>query len=594
VRALPTATLSGAATVCAGTAATLPLHLTGLAPWTVSYAANGQPAATLTVTTTDLTAEGNYPLVVRPSATTTYTLTAVADANCTGATPTGSATVSVNTVPVLTVPTVPVAATQAGQRGALVSFAATATGSTPAPTISYSAVVKGMATTITSPYLFPVGSTIVTATATNDCGTTSQTFTVTVQNPTLVNVLYQNADYLAGDNAIRPNLQLVNATAAAIPYRELTVRYWLTAEDFTAVQAAIDYAQLGNSGVKARYVALAEPAQGALGYVEYSFTAAGSLGAGANSGVIQSRIYKQDYSLFDETNDYSYGTNRSFANTGRLTVYRNGVLVGGIEPVLVPAVLQLQATSQNLLLVPYTNTLSVLAQVRNVGNVAVPYQDLTVRYWFTPDGAGTLKAAVDYAKLGNGNVSVTFGQAGTETYAELRFAAGLGSLAPLSATGPVQYRLYKSNWSFFTQTNDYSYRATGLLPAENPRITIYQQGQLVYGQEPAGALGAKASALRLAEPEATNSLTQEAVFEAFPNPFADRTALHFRTEGSGPARLTLYNALGQVVKTLFDGATQPGQDYGVTLEATGLAPGVYLAQLQADGKTRTVRLVIAN
>lgn len=56
-----------------------------------------------------------------------------------------------------------------GVCGANVSFAATATGTS--PTITYSPA---------SGSLFPVGTTTVTATATNDCGTASCTFTVTV------------------------------------------------------------------------------------------------------------------------------------------------------------------------------------------------------------------------------------------------------------------------------------------------------------------------------------------------------------------------------------------------------------------------------
>ncbi|SEP64997.1 HYR-like domain-containing protein [Flavobacterium urocaniciphilum] len=62
--------------------------------------------------------------------------------------------------------------------GKLVSFQATATGTS--PTISY----KIGTITITSPYLFPKGTSSVTATATNSCGSSNCVFTVTVNDTT--------------------------------------------------------------------------------------------------------------------------------------------------------------------------------------------------------------------------------------------------------------------------------------------------------------------------------------------------------------------------------------------------------------------------
>ncbi|RZK89909.1 MAG: hypothetical protein EOO62_35835, partial [Hymenobacter sp.] len=382
---------------------------------------------------------------------------------------------SVCTAPVLTVPTVPVATAQAGLNGASVAFAATATGST--PVLTYSVAQQGVATPITSPYVFAVGTTLVTATATTSCGTASQTFAVTVQSPSVVTVLHQNADYLPNDDTVRPNLDLVNNSAEAIPYQELTVRYWLTAEDFAPILTSVDYAQLGTSDVKMRYVPLAQPVQGAFGYVEYSFTSANSLPAGGRSGQIRSRIYKQTYTRFNQSDDYSYSLSRAYAPNDHLTVYRKGVLIGGVEPAPVPAVTSLQVVSKTRTTVLSTNTISTYVQLQNVGNQPVPYQDLAVRYWFTPEGEATLNYSVDYAVLGSRNAQITFGKAGTETYAELRFNPDLGSLAPLSTTGNVEYRITKGDWSFFDQSNDFSYRPFSLDFTPNDHMTVYQRGQ---------------------------------------------------------------------------------------------------------------------
>lgn len=84
--------------------------------------------------------------------------------------------------PVITAPADILVANDAGQCGANVSFAATSTG-TPAPTMTYSHP---------SGSSFPVGTTEVTATATNPCGSSSATFLVTVEDQEAPVVLTQN------------------------------------------------------------------------------------------------------------------------------------------------------------------------------------------------------------------------------------------------------------------------------------------------------------------------------------------------------------------------------------------------------------------
>jgi hypothetical protein len=45
------------------------------------------------------------------------------------------------------------------------------------------------------------------------------------------------------------------------------------------------------------------------------------------------RMNKSDWQNFNEANDYSYdGTKTSFADWNKVTLYRNGTLVWGVEP----------------------------------------------------------------------------------------------------------------------------------------------------------------------------------------------------------------------------------------------------------------------
>lgn len=60
-------------------------------------------------------------------------------------------------------------------------------------------------------------------------------------------------------------------------------------------------------------------------------------------------------------------------------------------------------------------------------------------------------------------------------------------------------------------------------------------------------------------------------------------------------RLTLYNALGQKVRTLYRGTPPAGEVQTTRLSSrqlSELASGVYFPRLPADGRTRTQRLTV--
>lgn len=92
----PTTTLSASQTVCQGSPATLTVNLTGSQPWNITW--------------TDGTANNNinginsspFTFTVTPSAQTTYSITAVNDANCPGTVFTGLPVVSLTPIPTAT------------------------------------------------------------------------------------------------------------------------------------------------------------------------------------------------------------------------------------------------------------------------------------------------------------------------------------------------------------------------------------------------------------------------------------------------------------------------------------------------------------
>jgi hypothetical protein len=76
-----------------------------------------------------------------------------------------------------------------------------------------------------------------------------------------------------------------------------------------------------------------------------------------------------------------------------------------------------------------------------------------------------------------------------------------------------------------------------------------------------------------------------------PNPFNPSTLVRWSLAQAGPARLELFNLKGERVRVLADGLQERGPHL-LTLEAGGLASGIYLLRLEAEGQSAVQRLVL--
>jgi hypothetical protein len=161
------------------------------------------------------------------------------------------------------------------------------------------------------------------------------TFTPT-SGPTTLRLQYRAADTTVGDNQIKPHFNIVNPGTTAVPLSELKIRYWYTREGTAGQNFWCDYSAINGScsNVTGTFVQVSPARSGADFYLEVGFTAAaGSIAAGGQSGEIQTRFAKTDWSNYTETGDYSFDpTKTAFADWTRVTLYRNGVLVWGAEP----------------------------------------------------------------------------------------------------------------------------------------------------------------------------------------------------------------------------------------------------------------------
>jgi hypothetical protein len=132
---------------------------------------------------------------------------------------------------------------------------------------------------------------------------------------------------------------------------------------------------------------------------------------------------------------------------------------------------------------PITNQLMPEIEVVNTGKTQIDLAGVTLRYYFTADGNSDLKYTCYYVAAGCNTITASFVKTGghdADTYLQLQLS---GTLAPGATTGMIQQRITHANYSNMDQANDYSYGPSMMTQAWS-HITAYQDGHLIWGQEP--------------------------------------------------------------------------------------------------------------
>ncbi len=134
------------------------------------------------------------------------------------------------------------------------------------------------------------------------------------------------------------------------------------------------------------------------------------------------------------------------------------------------------------------DNLAPAINIVNTGKATVKLNDLTIRYYFTRDNETSLKFYCDYADMGCERVTGHFVDLNPTTsdadcYLEVGFNTH-DSLYPGAKTGEVLLRINRVNWSDFDQTNDYSFDATKRSFRDWSQVTLYQNGNLIWGVPP--------------------------------------------------------------------------------------------------------------
>ncbi|MHA6530035.1 X2-like carbohydrate binding domain-containing protein [Paenibacillus sp. BAC0078] len=124
----------------------------------------------------------------------------------------------------------------------------------------------------------------------------------------------------------------------------------------------------------------------------------------------------------------------------------------------------------------------------NTGTSSISLSDVKIRYYYTIDGEQTQNFFCDWSQVGSENVTGTFvkmpaAKTGADYYVEIGFTSAAGSLAA-GASIDIQMRAVKSNWTTYTQTDDYSFDPKDNNYADWGKAPAYIAGSLVWGNEP--------------------------------------------------------------------------------------------------------------
>jgi hypothetical protein len=129
-------------------------------------------------------------------------------------------------------------------------------------------------------------------------------------------------------------------------------------------------------------------------------------------------------------------------------------------------------------------------QVVNTGDGFTDLSTLKLRYWFTAEAPGPYTVNCSWAELGCQNVTlrivpVSPARNGANAYLEVGFTPAAGFLASRASTGEIKLRFNDQWWRMFNENDDFSFNAAAVSGyIDSPKVTLYQNGSRIWGQEP--------------------------------------------------------------------------------------------------------------
>lgn len=142
-----------------------------------------------------------------------------------------------------------------------------------------------------------------------------------------------NGTTSASTNGISIKYKIKNNGTTSLSLAQVKLRYYYTIDSTISQSFWCDWASVNSAAVTGTFAAISPAKANANYYLETGFTtAAGSLAPG-ESAEIQLRFAKDDWSSYDQTNDYSFrSSGTSYTPWSYVTAFVDNLLSWGIEP----------------------------------------------------------------------------------------------------------------------------------------------------------------------------------------------------------------------------------------------------------------------
>ncbi|RPH38026.1 T9SS C-terminal target domain-containing protein, partial [bacterium] len=169
------------------------------------------------------------------------------------------------------------------------------------------------------------------------------------------------------------------------------------------------------------------------------------------------------------------------------------------------------------------------------------------------------------------------------------FVEEYGTIVKFNTSGVEQWRTSSLNDIHFIQENRFSY--FGLPFHLDATGNLYVAGTV---QAAGGTtIGTVKYALRaeLSVESPSQLPTSFSLAQNYPNPFNPKTGIRFQVPGVSDVKLVVYDILGREVAALVN-EKKPAGTYEMSVDATGLASGVYFYRLTAGSFVQTKRMTL--
>jgi hypothetical protein len=301
-----------------------------------------------------------------------------------------------------------------------------------------------------------------------------------------------NLNRMDSINSVYPRFKLISTGTEPINLSDVKIRYYYKIEGIESQNFWCDWSSVGREKVTGTFARLPAPKDGADYYLEVDFVEnAGYVQAG-ESVEIQTRFANTDWSSYIQSNDYSFNSSATdYADWKKAAVYVAGTPVWGEEPsVDVPAPDKVAAVLQmyNSKRTDSTNSISPYFKLTNTGTSPLKLSDTKIKYYYKIEGIESQNFWCDWSNIGAANITGSFARLsapkeGADYCLEIGFTGSAGSLLP-GQSAQIQARFANTEWSNYTQSNDYSFNSAATDYTDWKKAMVYIAGTAVWGQEP--------------------------------------------------------------------------------------------------------------